>query len=216
MLLRRGPLASNGGDGAGFARSRPDLPAPDLMYGCIAGPIVDQGLRPPRERRITMLVSDIEPRSRGRVSLESADPRTKPLIDPGYLTDPADVDVLVAGIRQVREIMAQPPLARMARGEDVPGPEVKGDDELRAWVRSSVHSMFHPTSSCAMGGAESAACDPELRVRGVTGLRVVDASAMPAIPHGPPVAPIIALAERAADLIRGKAPLAAVSGAGSR
>jgi choline dehydrogenase len=208
MLLRRGPLASNGGDGAAFARSRAGLPAPDLMYGCIAGPIADQGLKPPRERRITMLVTDLEPRSRGRITLESADPRAKPLIDPGYLSDPADIDVLVAGVREVRQIMAQAPLADMARGEDVPGPEVTGDDALRAWVRSNVHSMFHPTSSCAMGGADTAACDPELRVRGVAGVRVVDASVMPAIPHGPPVAPIVALAERAADLIQGKAPLA--------
>ena len=202
LLLRRGPLASNGGDGAAFARSRAGLVAPDLQYGCIAAPIVDQGLVPPTERRITILIAAIAPRSRGRISLRSADPTEKPLIDPGYLSDSADVDVLAAGIREVRQIMAEEPLARLARGEDVPGAQVAGDEELRAWIRGNVHSMFHPTSTCAMGAAETAVCDPELRVRGVAGLRVVDASVMPAIPHGPPIAPIVALAERAADLIR--------------
>ena len=188
LPLRRGPLASNGGDGAAFARSRAGLVAPDLQYGCIAAPIVHQGLVPPTERRITILIAAIAPRSRGRISLRSADPTEKPLIDPGYLSDSADVDVLAAGIREVRQIMAEEPLARLARGEDVPGAQVAGDEELRASIRGNVHSMFHPTSTCAMGAAETAVCDPELRVRGVAGLRVVDASVMPAIPHGPAIA----------------------------
>ncbi|HEY3230565.1 MAG TPA: GMC oxidoreductase [Roseiflexaceae bacterium] len=201
-------MASNGGDGAAFARSRAGLSAPDLEYGCIAAPVVNQGLQPPTERRITMLVAAIAPKSRGRISLRSADPKEKPLIDPGYLSDEADVDVLIAGIRQVREIMPQEPLARLAKAEDVPGAQVTNDERLRAWIRGNVHSMFHVTSTCAMGGAEAAVCDPELRVRGVAGLRLVDASMMPTIPHGPPLAAIIAVAERASDIIQGKTPLA--------
>jgi choline dehydrogenase len=203
---RRGPMASNGGDGAAFARSRDGLRAPDLEYGCIAAPVVNQGLQPPTERRITVLVAAIAPKSRGRIALRSADPQDKPLIDPGYLSDATDVDVLMAGVRQVREIMVQEPLARLAEGEDVPGEQVADDEQLRAWIRANVHSMFHVTSTCAMGGAETAVCDPALRVRGVAGLRVVDASVMPTIPHGPPLAAIVAVAERASDIIAGKTP----------
>jgi choline dehydrogenase len=205
---RRGPMASNGGDGAAFARSRMGLRAPDLEYGCIAAPVVNQGLQPPAERRITILVAAIAPQSRGRISLVSADPQEKPLIDPGYLSDEADLNVLMAGVRQVREIVAQEPLARLAQGEDVPGEQVTGDKQLRAWIRGNVHSMFHVTSTCAMGREETAVCDPQLRVRGVAGLRVVDASVMPTIPHGPPLAAIVAIAERASDIIRGDVPLA--------
>jgi choline dehydrogenase len=204
---RRGPMASNGGDGAAFARSRAGLPAPDLEYGCIAAPVVNQGLEPPTERRITILVAAIAPKSWGRIALQSADPQEKPLIDPNYLSDEADVDVLMAGVRQVREIMAQEPLAQLAKGEDVPGERVADDEQLRAWIHGNVHSMFHPTSTCAMGGAETAVCDPELRVRGVAGLRIVDASVLPTIPHGPPMAAIIAVAERASDIIKGSTPL---------
>jgi choline dehydrogenase len=203
---RRGPMASNGGDGAAFARSRAGLDAPDLEYGCIAAPVVNQGLQPPTERRITILIAAIAPKSRGRILLRSAEVQDKPLIDPGYLSDDADVEVLLAGIRQVREIMAQEPLARLARGEDVPGEQVTDDEQLRTWIRGNVHSMFHVTSTCAMGKAETAVCDPELRVRGVAGLRIVDASVLPTIPHGPPLAAIVAIAERAADIIKGSTP----------
>jgi choline dehydrogenase len=204
---RRGPMASNGGDGAAFARSRAGLDAPDLEYGCIAAPVVNQGLQPPTERRITVLVAAIAPKSRGHIALRSADPQDKPLIDPAYLSDQTDLDVLVAGVRQVRKIMAQPPLAQLAREEDAPGEQVKNDEQLRAWIRSNVHSMFHVTSTCAMGGTATAVCDAELRIRGVAGLRIVDASVMPTIPHGPPLAAIVAIAERASDIIKGKMPL---------
>jgi choline dehydrogenase len=204
---RRGPMASNGGDGAAFARSRAGLPAPDLEFGCIAAPVVNQGLEPPTERRITILVAAIAPKSRGHIALRSANPQDKPLIDPGYLSHEADVDVLMAGLRQVREIMAHEPITRLAQGEDVPGEQVANDQQLRAWICSNAHSMFHVTSTCAMGGAETAVCDTELRVRGVAGLRVVDASVMPMIPHGPPLAGIIAVAERASDIVKGNTPL---------
>jgi choline dehydrogenase len=208
LLLRRGPLAGNGGGSMAYARSHAGLAAPDLQFGAIPAPVVDQGLEPPAERRMTMLVAAVAPRSRGRVALRSADPMSPPLIDPAFLADEADLDVLVAGIRQAREITAYEPLAGLLDGEDVPGDQVTDDDQLRAWVRGNVHTVFHPTSSCAMGGAQTAPCDPELRVRGVDGLRVVDASVMPTVPHGPPNAPVIAIAERAADLIRGNTPLA--------
>ena len=100
------------------------------------------------------------------------------------------------------------PMAQLARGEDIPGEHLTSDPQLRAWIRSNIHSMFHVTSTCAMGGAETAVCDPALWVRGVAGLRIVDASVLPTIPQGPPLATIIAIAERASDIIKGTTPLA--------
>ena len=110
---------------------------------------------------------------------------------------------LVAGVRLAREIAATGPLAALTAGELAPGAGIDDDEQLRAWIRAGSGSMFHPAASCAMGGEAHTVCDPDLRVRGVAGLRVVDASAMPVIPRGNTNAPTIALAERAADLIRG-------------
>jgi choline dehydrogenase-like flavoprotein len=133
-----------------------------------------------------------------------------PLIDPAYLSDARDLDTLVSGAHLAREIAACEPLSTLIAAEDEPGELIEDDQQLRSWIRRTMGSVFHPTSSCAMGGRDDAACDPELRVRGVDGLRVVDASVMPATPRGNTNAPTIALAERAADLVRGNTPLAAV------
>jgi choline dehydrogenase len=202
----RGPMASNGVEAGGFARSRDGLPAPDLQYGVAPAP--DPTVPEPTPRVLSQLVWAAEVSSRGRVSLRSADPLAKPLIDPAYLADDADLDVLVAGVWQAREIAARAPLARHIAAEEAPGEQVRDDEALRAWIRRNVGTIFHPTSTCAMGGREGAVCDPELRVRGVDGLRVVDASVMPAVPRGNTNAPTIAIAERAADLIRGERLLA--------
>jgi choline dehydrogenase len=119
----------------------------------------------------------------------------RPVIDPAYLERESDLDLLA--------------------GEAAPDGQADGE-RLRSWIRQSLATAFHPTSTCAMGGDGDAVCDPELRVRGVDGLRVVDASVMPAIPRGNTNAPVIAIAERAADLIRGNTPLAPASKALTR
>ncbi|HEX6473102.1 MAG TPA: GMC family oxidoreductase N-terminal domain-containing protein [Streptosporangiaceae bacterium] len=210
----RGPFASNVAEAGGFVRTVDGLPAPDLQYHVLASPYIDQGLADPSRRLFTVLVTAVAVGSRGRITLRSADPRWKPVIDAGYLTDEADLEVLVAGVRQAREISYAGKLAKLTAGEYAPGEQVDSDDALRAWVRRDVVTLYHPTSTCAMGGDGLGVCDPELRVRGVEGLRVVDASVMPAVPRGNTNAPTIAIAERAADLIRGRAPLAnAVAGA---
>ncbi|GAA4634874.1 GMC family oxidoreductase N-terminal domain-containing protein [Actinoallomurus vinaceus] len=198
--LGRGPYASNVAEAGGFVRTRPDLPAPDLQYHVLPTPFLDQGLTEPNKRIISVFATTVAVASRGSVTLRSADPRWKPLIDPNYLAETADLDVLVAGVRQAREITATGPMARIVGGEYAPG-EDAGD--LAKWVRREVVTLYHPTSTCAMGGAEDSVCDPELRVRGVDGLRVVDASVMPAVSRGNTNAPTIAIAERAADLIAG-------------
>jgi choline dehydrogenase len=208
----RGPVASNGAEAGGFARTGPDVPAPDLQLGAIPAPAPDEDMAPPSRRGISILVIAVAARSRGRVRLRSADPRSRPLVDPAYLREEADLEALVAGVRQAREIAACQPLARLTGGEHAPGEHLTDDEQLREWVRRHLGATFHPTSTCAMGGAATAVCDPELRVRGVEGLRVVDASVMPAVPRGNTNAPTIAIAERAADLIRGERPLAHPAG----
>jgi choline dehydrogenase len=205
--LGRGPYASNVAEAGGFVRTAEALPAPDLQYHVLATPFVNQGLADPTRRLFTVLVTAVAVAARGRITLRSADPRWKPVIDPGYLTDEADLEVLVAGVRQAREISYAGKLGKLTAGEYAPGEQVDSDDGLRSWARRDVVTLYHPTSTCAMGGGESGVCDPELRVRGIGGLRVVDASVMPAVPRGNTNAPTIAIAERAADLIRGRTPL---------
>lgn len=203
--LGRGPYASNVAEAGGFVRTRDGLPAPDLQYHVLPVPYENQGLVDPAKRIISVFVTAVEVASRGRIALRSADPHWKPLIDPAYLTDQADLDVLLAGVAQAREITATGPLARMASDEYAPG-----DTDVTDWIRREVVTLYHPTSTCAMGADPGTVCDPDLRVRGIDGLRVVDASVMPAVPRGNTNAPTIAIAERAADLIAGR-PLLAVA-----
>jgi len=157
-----------------------------------------------------VLVAAVAAGSRGQVLLRSADPAARPLVDPNYLAVDSDLDTLVAGVRLARRIAACQPLAGLIAGEDGPGDRVEDEERLRDWVRSSLGTMFHPAATCAMGGSGDAVCDPQLRVRGVDGLRVIDASVMPAAPRGNTNAPTIAVAERAADLVRGDTPLTPV------
>ena len=211
--VARGPLASNVAEAGGFVRTAAGLPAPDLQYHVLPTPFIDQGLAEPAQRLLSIMVTAVSVASRGSVMLRSASPYAKPLIDPAYLADRADLDILVAGVRQAREIAATGRLAALTGGEWAPGEQVQGDDALAGFVRRECATLFHPTSTCAMGGSEDAVCDPELRVRGVEGLRVVDASVMPSVPRGDTNAPVIAIAERAADLIRGRRPLSPASSA---
>ncbi|RFS81907.1 choline dehydrogenase [Actinomadura spongiicola] len=206
QAVGRGPYASNVAEAGGFVRTVEGLPAPDLQYHVMPSPYVNQGLTETSERLFSVLVTAVAVESRGALTLRSAGPHAKPLIDPAYLAAKSDLDILVAGVRQAREIAATGPLASLTGGEWAPGEQVDTDDALVDFVRRECATLFHPTSTCAMG-ADGAVCDPELRVRGVEGLRVVDASVMPAVPRGNTNAATIALAERAADLIRGRSPL---------
>ncbi|HTT52513.1 MAG TPA: GMC family oxidoreductase N-terminal domain-containing protein [Streptosporangiaceae bacterium] len=215
--LRSGPLTSNIAEAGGFTRTRPSLPAPDLQWHVLPGPYQNHGLADPAIRAVSILIALVSVASRGTVRLRSADPRHKPAIDPGYLYATEDIVPLVSGLRMAREFAAASPLARHAAVELAPGPNVRTDDELSEFARHDLGTLYHPVGSCAMGGDSRLALsrltsvvDPELRVRGVDGLRVVDASVMPAVPRGNTNAPVIAIAERAADLICGRAPLAAV------
>ncbi len=202
-----GPVASLGAEAGGFVRSRDGLPAPDVQLGLLPGPAPTPEMAPPGRRGVAILVGAVAARSRGSVTLRSADPMTRPAVDPRYLADPADLEALLAGVTLARDIAAGKPLAAHITGEHAPG-ERRNDGHVRAWIRATLGTMFHPTGTCAMGDAADAVCTPDLRVRGLDGLRVADASVMPATPRGNTNAPTIALAERAADLIAGVPPLA--------
>jgi choline dehydrogenase len=148
------------------------------------------------------------------VTLRSADPSAKAKILTNSLTDPEDVASLVAGMKLAREIAGQPPLREKIVREMLPGPSVVTDDDLEQSARERVELIYHPVGTCRMGTGEDAVLDPELRVRGLPGLRVIDASVFPVIPGGNTNAPTIMVAERAADLIKGKIASAAVTTAG--
>jgi len=159
-----------------------------------------------------VLVGLVDVKSRGRIRLRSADPRHRPVIDPGYLSDAGDARALVAGLKMAREFVTAKPMAEICKSELAPGAHVRSDAELLDYVRASLATLYHPVGTCAMGTESrwGSVVDPDLRVRGVSGLRVVDASVMPTVPRGNTNAPTIAIAERAADLIAGRAPLAPV------
>jgi choline dehydrogenase len=213
-LTHRGPLTSNLAEAGGFARTDSRLRAPDLQWQVLPEGYLGQGLTDPARRAMTVLVGLVDVASRGRIRLASSDPRHRPLIDPGYLSDVRDLNALAVGVRIARDFGTAGPLSKTRAAELVPGDAVSTDHEVRDFIRRSLVSGHLAAGTCAMGGdvAKSASgwdsvTDPQLRVRGVAGLRVVDASVLPAAPRGGLTAPVIAVAERAADLIAGRAPL---------
>jgi choline dehydrogenase len=217
QLLHSGPLTSNVAEAGGFWRSDPALPAPDIQWHVLPVPYQNYGLADPAIRAMSVLITLVAVGSRGRIRLRSTDPRHKPAIDPAYLSDMADLDPLLRAIAQVREFAAARPMSKVCQSELAPGDDVRTETELIDWIRGDITTVYHPVGTCAMGGDSVLAAskltsvvDTELRVRGVERLRVVDASVMPTVPRGNTNAPVIAIAERAADLISGRAPLAAI------
>ncbi len=223
QLMHTGPLTTNIAEAGGFFRSDPALLAPDIQWHALPVPFLNGGLGDPASRALSVLIALVSVGSRGKIRLRSADPRHKPSIDPSYLSDLADLDPLVKGIGMARQIAAARPLSRRVKAELAPGDDVRSDADLREWIRGDLSTLYHPVGTCAMGGDSRLAAsklhsvlDTELRVRGIEGLRVVDASVMPTVPRGNTNAPVIAIAERAADLIQGRAPLAAMDPAESQ
>ncbi|MQY08386.1 GMC family oxidoreductase [Actinomadura macrotermitis] len=203
LLARRGPLTSNVGEAAAFIKSDPALPAPDLELIFAPVPFTNHGLTAPAEHGVTVGVVLLRPESAGRITLASADPAAAPAIDPGYLTEEADLRRLVHGVRFAEEILGTAPLKGYAAGPLAPYPGADDDEALAAYVRAHSETLYHPTGTCRMGTGDDAVVDPELRVRGVEGLRVADASVLPEIIRGHTNAPAIMVGEKAADLLRG-------------
>ncbi len=204
LLRRTGPLTSSVAEAFAFVRSRPGLPAADLQFHFAPAYFVDNGFDELEGHAMTCGPVLVSPRSRGSIRLRSADPQAKPRILTNSLAEPEDVASLVEGVKLARHWAATEPLASAAGRELFPGPGVVSDDDIATDVRRRVELIYHPVGTCRMGAAddETAVVDPRLRVRGLEGLRVVDASIMPVIPGGNTNAPTIMVAERAADLVR--------------
>ena len=206
LMRRTGPLTSTVAEALAFVRSRPGLPAPDIEFHFGPAYFNDNGFDERDGHAFTLAPVLLTPRSRGTIRLRSRDPLAKPAIRGNHLTEPDDAAALVAGVELAREITSTGPLAEAAGAEIFPGASVEGADALEEDVRRRVELLYHPAGTCRMGVDDEAVVDPELRVRGTSGLRVVDASIMPLIPGGNTNAPTIMIAEKAADLILGREP----------
>ncbi|TAM94122.1 MAG: GMC family oxidoreductase, partial [Rhodanobacteraceae bacterium] len=207
LLRRRGVGTSNLAEAGGFVRSRFASDARcDVQFHFLPALLDDHGRHRLEGYGYTLHACALKPRSRGTIRLRSADPRAPAAIDPGYLSDPGgrDLAMLVEGVRLSREIFAQAPFDPYRGAEVFPGEDVRDDAAVEAFIRHKAETIYHPVGSCRMGRDVGAVVDPELRVRGTKGLRVVDASVMPALPSGNTNAPIVMLAELASDLILGR------------
>jgi choline dehydrogenase-like flavoprotein len=200
----RGPLTSNYPEAGGYFTTRSGLPAPDVEFHFAAAPFFDEGLSPPPDNGYAFGPVVIKPTSRGKVGLRTPMPDSKPTVRCNFLTTEEDRASILAGVRIALEIAAQPQLTAIAR-EPLSVPSSDSEKDIFDWVERASQTVYHPTSTCAMGSV----VDPELRVYGFEGLRVVDASVMPTITRANTNAATIMIAEKAADMILGRAPLAA-------
>jgi choline dehydrogenase len=201
LLFRKGLLAIGAGYAGGFFRTGPQAATPDVQAHFIifSGETSGAALHP--FPGFIASICQLRPESRGFVHIKSADPAAPPAIQPRYLAAPLDRDTVVAGLKLLRRIMAQPAMRRYIAQERVPGPQVTSDADLLAFARSAGTTVFHPTSTCRMGQDANAVVDERLRVRGVAGLRVVDASIMPTVVSGNTNAAVVMIAEKGADMI---------------
>lgn len=207
-LFKTGLGATNHFESCAFIRSRAGIRAPDIQYHFLPAAMRYDGRAAFDGHGFQVHVGHNKPSSRGRINIRSADPLDKPSILFNYLETEDDREGFRQCVRLTREIMAQPAMADYCGAEIQPGESVRSDQEIDAWVRQGVESAYHPSCSCRMGNDEAAVVDSETRVRGVDGLRVVDSSVFPVIPNGNLNSPTIMLAERAADLIKGRGMLA--------
>jgi choline dehydrogenase len=208
VLRRSGKLTSTVAEVCAFVRTRPGLPAADIQFH-MGGAFYEQhGAVEYDGHAATIAPVLVSPRARGEVTLRSTDPQAKPKILTNSLTEPEDVASMIAGLRLALEIAASSPLKEKIVKELTLGTAVQSDAELEQTLREHVELIYHPVGTCQMGTGDDAVVDPELRLRGLEGLRVIDASVFPVITGGNTNAPTIMVAERAADLIRGRVPTA--------
>jgi choline dehydrogenase len=207
-----GPFASNFAEAGGFVRVGKDAPAPDIQFHVVPLQIIDEGTRDPEAHGLWVSPCLLTERSRGSVRLRSKDPSAKPIVRNDFYAEGDDMQRMIAGLRVALDICAQDALKPYC-AEPFNVPAGDSEEALRAHAARTTFAIYHPVGTCRMGEDADAVVDPQLRVNGLEGLRVIDASVMPTVPRGNTNAPVIALAERAADLIRGRYAGAAEQGA---
>jgi choline dehydrogenase-like flavoprotein len=203
---RRGALTTNFAEGNGFVRTRPEEGVPDLQIVFVIAKLMDHGRKILLGNGYSMHACMLRPKSRGSVSLASADPLAAPSIDTNFLAEQGDVDCLVRGFKKLREITSQSALARFGGRESKSSAWARSDAEIERFVRDHADCAYHPVGTCRMGAGPEDVVDAQLRGKGVEGLRVVDASVMPDLVSGNTNAPTIMIAEKAADMIKASAP----------
>jgi len=210
LFRRKGPGATNHFEAGGFVRSNEDVAYPNLMFHFLPIAVRYDGSGSGGAHGYQVHIGPMYSDSRGSVKIKSTDPREKPALRFNYLSTDQDRREWVEAIRHARAILDQPAWSGLDGGETSPGPSVDTDEEILAWVRKDAETALHPSCTCRMGTDPMSVIDPDtMRVHGVSGLRVVDASAMPYVTNGNIYAPVMMLAEKAADLILGNTPLAA-------
>jgi choline dehydrogenase len=208
LFLRSGPGATNHFEGGGFARSNDEVAYPNLMFHFLPIAIRYDGSAPAGGHGYQVHIGPMNSDARGTVRITSADPAVKPALRFNYLSTEQDRSEWVEAIGVARAILNQPAMDAYNAGELSPGPDVQTPEQILAWVRRDGETALHPSCTCAMGSGPMSVVEPDtLRVHGLTGLRVVDASVMPYITNGNIYAPTMMIAEKAADLILGNSPL---------
>ena len=204
LVARTGMLTTNGAEAGGFVRSGADRDAPDLQFHFTPIRLRNHALDIAFMigHGYSLHVCDLRPASRGRIALAGPDPVAPPRIDPCYLSDPADMEALVRGVKAARRVLDQRAFDPYRGAEILPGERTRSDEDIRAFIRQRAESIYHPVGIPSMGADATAVVDARLRVRGVEGLRAVDASIMPALVGGNTNAPVVMIAEKAADMIR--------------
>lgn len=202
LLFRSGPAAAVIVQGGGF-RASDGGDRPDLQIHVAPATVVRGGQTKIAGTGFTVNSAFLRPKSRGTVRLQSDDPRIEPLIDPNYLDDPGDRDMAARSIREIRAILSQPAMAGLVDHERLPGAAAQSNADLLAYAREYGCTDYHPVGTCRMGTGEEAVVGPDLKLHGLDGLRVIDASIMPKLISGNTNAPTIMIAEKGADLVRG-------------
>ena len=204
LLFGSGLATSQGLESGAFLKSRPDLETPDLQFHFIAALMYDHTRRKSDRHGFMAHVCQLRPESRGTISIKSADPLAAPIIQPNYLAAEEDRRAMREGVRLAREIFAQAAFDPYRGPELMPGAHIQKDEQIDAFIRKTAETIYHPVGSAKMGKDQDAVVDAQLKVHGIEGLRVVDASVMPALVSGNTNAPTIMIAEKAADMILGR------------
>ena len=200
LKQRRGIFASNFAEAGGFLKTDPNLTTPDIQLHFVVALVDDHARKLRMGHGYSCHICVLRPFSRGQIQLASPDPNVSPLIDPGFLTDERDMDTMVRGFKLTRQLMDAPVFQKI-RSREVFTENIYEDQEIRNLIRQRADTVYHPVGTCKMGNDSMAVVDNQLRIKGVKGLRVVDASIMPTLIGGNTNAPVIAIAEKAVDLI---------------